>query len=76
MHHLLRTTIITLKPCALNAEFPHFILGFNKNFLTLQIPLKEWMGVKKRVTLWITLMYGDYHKIQDCTNTTSINEDW
>jgi hypothetical protein len=24
------TTIITLEPCALNAEFQHFILGFNK----------------------------------------------
>jgi len=24
------TTIITLEPCALNAEFQHFILRFNK----------------------------------------------
>ncbi len=24
------TTIITLEPCALNAEFQNFILGFNK----------------------------------------------
>jgi len=36
------TTILTLvEPCALNAKFQHFIPGFNKNFLTLQIPLKE-----------------------------------
>ncbi len=35
------TTIITLKPCSLNAEFQYFIARFNKNFLTLQIPLKE-----------------------------------
>jgi len=26
------TTIITLETCALNAEFQHFILRFNKNF--------------------------------------------
>jgi hypothetical protein len=39
------TTIITLKPCALNAEFQHFILRFNKISLgTLQIPLKEGIG--------------------------------
>jgi hypothetical protein len=25
-----RTTIITLEPCALNAEFQHFMLRFNK----------------------------------------------
>jgi hypothetical protein len=35
------TTIITLEPCALNAEFQHFILRFNKNILTLQIPPTE-----------------------------------
>jgi hypothetical protein len=34
------TTVITLEPCALNAEFQHFILKFN-NFITLQIPLRE-----------------------------------
>ncbi len=32
------TIIITVEPCALNAEFQHFIPRFNKNFLTLQIP--------------------------------------
>jgi hypothetical protein len=36
--------MITLEPCALNAEFQHFIPRFNKNFLTLQIPLKEGIG--------------------------------
>jgi hypothetical protein len=58
------TTIITLEPCALNAEFQHFILKFNKNFLTLRIPLKEgiggWkqrgQGMKERMTLQITLL--------------------
>jgi hypothetical protein len=35
------TTIVTLEPCALNAEFQHFLLRFNKNFLTLRISLKE-----------------------------------
>jgi hypothetical protein len=29
------TTIITLKPCALNVEFQHFILKFNKISLLL-----------------------------------------
>jgi len=39
-----RTAIVTLKPCALNPEFQHFILRFVKNFLTLWIPLKEGIG--------------------------------
>jgi hypothetical protein len=39
-----RTIIIVLEPCALNAEFQHFIPRFNKNFLTLRIPLKEGVG--------------------------------
>jgi hypothetical protein len=38
------TTIITLEPCALNAEFQHFILRFNKISLLLPIPLKEGIG--------------------------------
>jgi hypothetical protein len=55
------TTIITLKLCALNAEFQHFILIFLIiKFLTLQIPRKESVGgesrPKERVTLPITLM--------------------
>jgi hypothetical protein len=53
--------MIILKPCALNAEFQHFILRFNKIWV---IPLKEGMrgesrgdkGVKERVTLRITLI--------------------
>jgi hypothetical protein len=32
------------RPCALNADFQHFILRFNENFLTLQILLKEGIG--------------------------------
>jgi hypothetical protein len=28
-----KATIINLEPCALNADFQHFILRFNKNFL-------------------------------------------
>jgi hypothetical protein len=35
------TTIITYEPCALYAEFQHFILRY---FLTLRIPLKEGTG--------------------------------
>jgi hypothetical protein len=40
--------MITLEPCALNAEFQHFRLRFNKIFLLLQIPLKEGMGAECR----------------------------
>jgi hypothetical protein len=32
-----------LEPCALNAEFLHFILRFNKKFLTVRTSLKEGM---------------------------------
>ncbi len=57
-------TIITLEPCALNAEFQHFIPRFNKNFLSLQIPLKredrawgdEIGGWNRGWLLWITLL--------------------
>jgi hypothetical protein len=60
---LLLGIIIILKPCALNAEFQHFILRFNKIWV---IPLKEGIrgesrgdkGVKERVTLQITLISG------------------
>jgi hypothetical protein len=56
------TTIVSLESCALNAEFQHFILRFNKNVFTLRIPLKEGIGGWKeaqrqgedRVTLRIT----------------------
>jgi hypothetical protein len=37
-----------LEPCALNAEFQHFIPRFNKNFLTLQTSLKEGIGGENR----------------------------
>jgi hypothetical protein len=39
---------ISVEPCALNAEFQHFILRFNKNVFTLQIPLKEGIGSERR----------------------------
>jgi hypothetical protein len=32
---------MSLKPCALNAKFQHFILRFNKMSFILRIPLKE-----------------------------------
>jgi hypothetical protein len=41
-------TIISLDSCALNAEFHHFILRFNKNIFTLWIPLKKGIGDEKR----------------------------
>jgi hypothetical protein len=34
------TTIVILESCALNAESQHLMLRFNKNFLTLWIPLR------------------------------------
>jgi hypothetical protein len=36
-----RTTIITLEPCALNAEFQHFILRLNKISLLCRYHLKS-----------------------------------
>jgi hypothetical protein len=42
------TIIITLEPCALNAEFQHFIPRFNKNFFTLWIRLKKGIGGESR----------------------------
>jgi hypothetical protein len=47
-----KTTIITLDPCALNPEIQHFIVRFNKNFITLHTPLKE--GVCKHTQNYIT----------------------
>jgi hypothetical protein len=56
------TTIISLEPCALNAELQHFILRFI-NVFSLRIPMKEGIGVRggpktglDRVTLQITLL--------------------
>jgi hypothetical protein len=42
------TTIVTLESSALKAEFQHFTLRFKKNFLTLQIPLKEGIRGESR----------------------------
>ncbi len=52
------TTIIILKPCALNVEFQHFILRFNKISLLCRYHWKRRQGMKERVTLWITLIPG------------------
>ncbi len=53
------TTIITLEPCALNAEFQHFIPRFNKNFLPLGTSLKEgiggWKEAQRQGEDWMTL---------------------
>ncbi len=51
-----RTTIISLKPCALNAEFQHFMLRFNKiSFLCRY----HWKGGERVVkTGWL---YGYIH---------------
>jgi hypothetical protein len=46
------TTTLTLNPCALNADFQHFILRFNKNFITLWIPLKEGIGESRGDRGW------------------------
>ncbi len=58
------TTIVNLKPCALNAEFQHFILRFT-------IPLKRGdRGSKEaqrqgedRVALWITLLLDRFQQV-------------
>jgi hypothetical protein len=43
------TTIIMLEPCALNAEFQHFIPRFNKISITLWIPhYKRGIGGESR----------------------------
>jgi hypothetical protein len=48
------TTIISLEPCALNAEFQHSILSWSIsywdliNIFTLRLPLKEGIGGERR----------------------------
>jgi hypothetical protein len=44
-----RTTIIALEPCALNAEFQHFILRLNKIFLPLKKGIEGASKSKDRV---------------------------
>jgi len=42
-----KATIINLEPCALNADFQHFIPRFNKNSLLYGYPCKQaGFGVK------------------------------
>jgi hypothetical protein len=43
------STIITLEPCALNAEFPDFILRFNKISLLCRPHSNRGYGVEKRL---------------------------
>jgi hypothetical protein len=61
------STLITPKPRALNAEFHHFILRFNKNFIcfadTTERRDRGWKqaqreGEEERVTLRITLLFS------------------
>jgi hypothetical protein len=49
-----------LEPCALNAEFEHFIPRFNKISLLCETSLKEWIRGEDRVTLSKTVVV---HKI-------------
>jgi hypothetical protein len=45
------TTIITLEPCTLNAEFQHFILNFNKVFLICGYLTPSMWGIPQNVFL-------------------------
>ncbi len=42
-----KATIISLEPCALNADFQHFILKFNKISLLYGYPWKNGLGWKE-----------------------------
>jgi hypothetical protein len=44
------TTIITLEPCVLNAEFHHFIPRFNKISLLRKYDWKRGLGAKTEET--------------------------
>jgi hypothetical protein len=53
-------TIISLEPCALNADFQHFIPRFNKISLLYGYPWKKGLSessLKDKVTLQIILVY-------------------
>jgi len=41
-----KAAIISLEPCALNADFQHFIPRFNKTFLLYGYSPKKGLGVK------------------------------
>jgi hypothetical protein len=53
--------MISLEPCALNADFQHFIPRFNKTFLLYRYSPKKGFGgerrPKDRVTLQIILVF-------------------
>jgi hypothetical protein len=46
--------MLTLEPCALNAEFQHFILRYNQISLLWGYHPKRGWG-EERVNLWITV---------------------
>jgi hypothetical protein len=55
-----KATIISLEPCALNADFQHFIPGFNKVSLLYGYPWKKGLSesrLKDKVTLHIILVF-------------------
>ncbi len=55
-----KTTIISLEPCALNADFQHFIHRFNEIFLLYGYPQRRVCDVRRpkdRVTLQVILVF-------------------
>jgi len=42
-----KPTIISLEPCALNADFQHFIPRFNQNFLFMDTPERRVWGERR-----------------------------
>jgi hypothetical protein len=76
-----RSTIISLEPCALNAEFQDFILRFNKMSLlrdfadTIEREDRGWKEAQRegedRVTLRITLLSYVYFSINTSLALTS-----
>jgi hypothetical protein len=83
--YLSTRTVIRLEPCALDAEFQHFILSFNKNFITLQIPLKQ-TGVKGwkegqrpwiyGILYWVFLMVVHKEKFPALCKALSLTHFW
>jgi len=59
-----KATIINLEPCALNAEFQHFILRFNKISLLYGYPQRRVWGERRpkdRVTSQIISIFAFTH---------------
>ncbi len=55
------TTTITFEPCALNDEFQHFVLSFNKNFLKLTVEYNKIKYWEKNKTM--TLLFNTLNKV-------------